>query len=377
MGTFAKLLALTFLAGAVTSAAAPGCDRYEPPPTVTIDGLQGGVLFDSKAPLALSFGQPIDLATLNLKVASFETNLEGELGDEDDDPDTELRVLLAHDPVEGDKGGHIEVDPDGSRLRFIADSALPVGPKLVVLVEPGLEGTGGRVRQNRTRIPFSYTVRCSKGTRAEKLKSGVYFVLLEVEQPLGTQIQLFGAVDVDPASGAFVAQFTNGDRNPDGARCPGGCKEIDRCRLLPTPECVPPSLRAGTSDEHTDFVPNVEPPTGYSFAVEGCAVDDGEGSGVVTAPATMVVQSPPVTVEGLTMTAFFGPDASGQVRATGSLQADTVYLGTTKLGPGKGSMTATFIPADKVPAGVPGPAKAPASAADGGSTTGGGSDAGR
>jgi hypothetical protein len=246
----------------------------------------------------------------------------------------------------------------------------------VVLVEPGLKGIGGRTRNNRTRIPFSYTVRCAKGTRAEKLKSGVYFVLLEVEQPLGTQIQLFGAIDVDPATGTFVAQFTNGDRNPDGARCPSPCKDIDRCRLLPAPECVAPSLRAGTADEHTDFVPNAEPPTGYSFAVEGCAVDDGNGSGVVTAPATMVVQSPPVTVEGLTMTAFFSPDAHGVVRATGSLTADTVLLGTTKLGAGKGSMTATFVPADKIPAGVPRPTR-PASSvgADGGAS--GGSDAGR
>lgn len=375
MRTLPKLLALSFLLGAAVVAGAPACERYEPPPTVIIDGLQGGLLFDSKAPLSLSFGQPIDLATLNLKVATFDTNLEGDLGDEDSDPDTELRVLLAHDPIDGDKGGHIELDPDGARLSFVPDSALPVGPKLVVLVEPGLKGASGRVRQNRTRIPFSYAVRCKDGVRAEKLQSGVYFVLLEVEQPLGTQIQLFGSIDIDPSSGAFVAQFTNGDRNPDGARCPSPCKDIDRCRLLPTPECVPPSLRAGTSDEHTDFVPNVEPPTGYSFAVQGCAVDDGNGAGVVTAPATMVVQSPPVTVEGLTMTAFFGPDTAGNVRATGTLNADTVYLGTTKLGPGKGSMTATFIPADKVPAGVPRPTKSPVTAADGGA--GGGTDAGR
>jgi len=363
MSTLFKLLAATLFTGAVLGIAAPACERYEPPPTVTIEGLQGGLLFDSKAPLVLSFGQPIDLATLNLKVATLEANLEGELADEDADPDTELRVLLGHDPVEGDRGGRIELSPDGSQLSFIPDSALPVGPKLIVLVEPGLTGTGGRTRVNRTKIPFSYSVRCTKGTRAEKLKSGAYFVLLEVEQPLGTQIQLYAAIDVDPASGAFVGQFTNGDRNPDGTRCPSPCKEIDRCRLLPSPACVPPSLRAGTSDEHTDFVPNIEPPTGYSFSVEGCAVDDVSGAGVITAPATMVVQSPPVTVEGLTMTAFFGPDDKGMVRATGSLNADSVYLGTTKLGAGKGSMTATFIPVEQVPANLPRPTKA---AGDGG-----------
>jgi hypothetical protein len=368
--TIVSVLALSVVTGIA-------CERFEPPPTVTIEGLQGGLLYDSKAPLVLSFGQPIDLGTLNLKVAKFDTNLEGDLGDEDDDPNTELTVLLQHDPLDGDRGGHIEVDPDGATVRFVSDSALPVGPKLVVLVEPGITGTGGRVRTNRTRIPFSYAVRCTAGTRAEKLQSGVYFVLLEVEQPLGTQIQLFGAIDVDPATGAFVAQFTNGDRNPDGSRCPSGCKDIDRCRLLPAPECVPPSLRAGTSDEYTDFVPNADPPTGYSFPVEGCAVDDGAGSGVVTAPATMVVQSPPVTVEGLTMTAFFGPDAKGTVRATGSLTADTVLLGTNKLGAGKGSMTATFIPVDKVPANVPRPTKSASSADGGASTSGGSTDAGR
>ena len=360
-----SLLALSFVCGIA-------CERYEPPPTVTIEGLQGGLLFDSKAPLVLSFGQPIDVSTLNLKVAKFDTNLEGDLADEDDDPNTELTVLLQHDPLDGDRGGHIEVGADGSTVRFIPDSALPVGPKLVVLVEPGITGTGGRVRNNRTRIPFSYAVRCTTGTRAVNFKSGVYFVLLEVEQPLGTQIQLFASIDVDPATGAFIGQFTNGDRNPDGARCPTRCKDIDRCRLLPAPECVTPSLRAGTADEYTDYIVNAEPPTGYSFPIEGCAIDDGTGSGVVTAPATMIVQSPPVTVEGLTMTGFFGPDAAGVVRATGSLTADTVLLGTNKLGAGKGSMTATFVPVDKVPLGVPRPTKAP-SGADAGGTT----DAGR
>lgn len=372
MRNLLRFLVVSLAAGALTAVAAPACDRYEPPPTVTLEGVQGGLLFDSKAPLVISFGQPIDLATLNLKVATFATNLEGELADEDADDTTELRVLLGHDATEGDRGGRSELDPDGSVLRFYPDSALPVGPKLVVLVEPGLTGTNGRTRQNRTKVPFGYAVRCNAGTRAEKLKSGVYFVLLEVEQPLGTQIQLYAAIDVDPATGAFVGQFTNGDRNPDGTRCPSPCKDTDRCRLLPAPECVAPSLRAGTADEHTDFVPNITPPTGYSFAVEGCAVDDATGSGVVTAPATMVVQQPAVTVEGLTMTAFFGADAKGNVRATGTLSADTAYLGTTKLGAGKGSMTATFIPDGQVPPNVPRPAKP---AGDAGAA--GAADAGR
>jgi hypothetical protein len=370
-----RILVLTLLALVLASTAsvvAPACEVYEPPPTPVIGGLEGGLLYDSKAPLVVSFGEPIDLATLDFKVARNETNLEGDLPDEDDDPSTELHVLLSHDPSNGDVGGNLTLDADGAGLSFTPEAALPVGPKLVLIVEPGLRGTGGRVRHNRTKIPFSYTVRCSQGTRAEKLKSGVYFVLLEVEQPLGTQIQLYGAIDIDPATGAFVGQFTNGDRSLDSSRCAGGCKDIERCRLLPSPACVVPSTRAGTSDEYTDFVPNVEPPTGYSFPVQGCAVDDGAGSGVLTAPATMVVQSPQVTVEGLTMTAFFAPDPKGVVRATGSLTADAVYLGTTKLGAGKGTMTATYIPDALVPPGVPRPVK---QSVDAGAN--GGTDAGR
>ncbi len=366
-----RAVALALIAATAVATASPACELYEPPPTPKIDGLQDGLLYDAKAPLQISFGQSIDVSTLNLKVAAYETDIEGNLFDEDDDPDTDLHVYVGHDPIDGDKGGHLDVDPSGAVVRFVPDTAFPVGPKLVVLVEPGLHGTGGRTRNNRTRIPFSYAVKCTAGARATNLKSGVYFVLLEVEQPLGTQIQLYGAIDVDPASGAFVGQFTNADRNPDGSRCPTPCKDIDRCRLLPAPECVAPSLRAGTVDEYSDFVPNADPPTGYSFPVEGCAVDDGTGAGVITAPATMVVESPPVTVAGLTMTAFFGADAKGNLRATGSLTGDAVLLGTSKLGAGKGTMNATFIPPAEVPANVPRPAKAPAST----SSLDGGSDA--
>src|SRR5690606_36536357 len=123
-------------------------------------------------------------------------------------------------------------------------------------------------------------------------------------EPLGVQIQLYGALDVDPATGSLVGQFTNADRNA-AQTCPTSCGSADVCRLLPVPECVPPSQRAGTADEWPDFVPNETPPTGYSFFVQGCAVDDESATGVLTAPATMVVQSPNVTVEALTVTASF------------------------------------------------------------------------
>lgn len=362
MKALLSLLSLVLFAALV---GAPACERYEPPPEPAIVGLKSGVLTDPRAPLVLSFGTPIDPATLSLQIAFLETDVEGNLYDEDDDPDTELRMLVQHDPRDGDVGVQVEVAPDATWVRLDLDSALPVGPKLVLLVDGGLRSTSGRVMKFRHRIPFSYAVQCVEGETS--FPSGTYFVLLEVEEPLGTQIQLLADIDVDPATGALVGQFTNADRNP-ALECPSKCPSTDVCRLLPAPECVPPSERAATVDEYPDFIPNAPPPTGYSFFVQGCAVDDGAATGVLTAPATMVVESPRVTVEGLTMTASFAPGPDGVVRATGSLTADVVRLGTNALGPGKGSMSAVRIPDDRVPPNVPAPPArlAPAGDPDGG-----------
>ena len=356
-----------FLLLLIALLAAIACESYEPPPRVAIEGLKDGVLEDSRAPLILDFGMPIDPDTLVVKVALEETDVEGNLFDEDDNPDTELKVLVARDPFEGDRAAKMELRDDDSRLVILPDAALPVGPKLVVAVDAGLRSKSGVLARTRQKISFSYTVVCTAG-KPSTLASGVYFVLLDVQQPLGVQIQLYGAIDVDPATGALVGQFTNADRNPDKGRCPSPCGAADTCRLLPAAECVAPSTRAGTADEYPDFVPNEAPPTGYSFFVQGCAVDDGEATGMLTAPATMVVESPRVTVEALTMTAQFAPDGAGTVRATGSLVADTVRLGGNPLGPGKGTMIAVRVPDSAAPPNVPRPPPATTSSrADGGS----------
>jgi len=347
--------ALLFAGALVIFAIAGACEEYEPPPKPVLQGLESGVLTDPRAPLILDFGTAIDPNTLVVKVALLDTDTEGNLKDEDADPESTLQVLVQRDPSEGDVGTRAEIENEGTRVRLNLESALPVGPKLVLLVEGGLKSTiNGRISKNRIRIPFSYVVKCNAG--ASTFATGTYFVLLEVAKPLGTQIQLLAYIDVDPTTGALIGQFTNADRDP-AVKCPTPCPSSDVCRTLPAPECVPPSTRAGTIAEQPDFIPNPTPPTGYSFLVEGCAVDDGTSNGVLTAPATMVVESPKVTVEGLTMTASFAPGADGIVRASGSLTADLVRLGTNPLGAGTGTMTAVRIADDKVPANVPRPAR--------------------
>lgn len=357
--TFQRALFGSTVALLVGAFAACSCAIYHAPPTVSIVGLESGVLYDSKAPLRLDFGLPVEPSTVRMKIATLTTNLEGELGDEDTDPSTELEVLASHDPDVGDVGGVGTFEADDRVFTFTPQSALPVGPKLVLLVEPEVRAKGddARVRHNRTRIPFSYAVRCSAGA-ATNFQSGVYFFLLEVEEPLGTQIQLFGSVDVDPASGAFYGQFTNADRNP-ALTCPSACASTEVCRTLPAPACVAPSTKAAAVDEYPDFLPNATPPVGYSFAAVGCVADAPDGTGVSTAPATMVVESPPVTVAGLIMTGFFAnPRPGEQPRASGSLTADSVLLGQSRIGAGKGTMRAVRVPDDRVPPGVP-PAERP------------------
>ncbi len=345
----------SFFAAALSAVVAlAACEDYRPPPEVSVEGLTNGVLTDPRAPFVVDFGMPIDESSVVVQVALYDVDADGNLPDERTPPQP-LRDVFKHDPTAGDFAVTPTFEDGDTKLRLVPTGAMPVGPKLVLLVDPGLRSQDGRERHYRTRLPFSYEVKCAPTARPTALQGGVYFLLLQVEKPIGTQIQLFGAIDVDSATGAFVGQFTNADRNPDRSRCPGGCDSIDVCRLYPSAQCVPPSTAAGTVDEYPDWVPNATPPTGYSFEVHGCAVDDGNATDVLTQPATMIVQQPAVTVQGLTMTAQFAPGADGVVRATGSLTADDTYLGKGSLGPGSGTVTARRVPDAQVPPGVPKP----------------------
>jgi hypothetical protein len=346
--SFALALLVTLLA------ASPSCERYQPPPDVSVEGMTNGILDDPRAPLVVDFGMPVDPSTVHLKVAFYDTDIDGNLPDEEPTPG-QLRLVLRRDEDDGDYAVTASFENNNSTLRLVPSGALPVGPKLVLLVEPGLRSADGRERHYRTRLPFSYAVKCAPSARPTTFQSGTYFLLLQVEKPIGTQIQLFGAIDVEPTTGAFIGQFTKASRNRDGSRCPTPCASTDACRLLPAPACVAPSTAAGTVDEYPDWLPNSAPPVGFSFEVRGCVVDDGAANDVLTAPSTMIVEQPAVTVQGLVMTAQFSPGADGVVRATGSLTSDATLLGTAGLGPGSGTMTAVRIPDDRVPANVPQP----------------------
>jgi hypothetical protein len=331
------------------------CETFQPPPEGFVEG--GTVLADPAAPLVVRFTKAFRPETLKVEVVPYDVDNEGNLADEVGDGSGDLHAYFTHDPTQADPtqvdfGGTADIGAD--RLT-IFPIALPVGRKLAVLVEPGITSSAtGVASKVRGRILFSYEFKCShKGTKL--LTTGPYVFLIDVESPLGTQIQLFGQIRVDQATGDFVGQFTNADRNRDGSRCPGGCKPEDACQTVPAPACVAPSVKAGSVDEWPDYIPNVTPPTGYTFLAHGCAEDVGDAVAMGIEPVDLVVQQPAVTAQGLVVLCSFQRDAQGVLRATGTGTAAQIVLGTKGFGAAKGTVHARSLPPDQLPAGIPFP----------------------
>ena len=344
------------LLGASLLALAPGCAVYEGAPQVTVEGLANGYLTDTKAPILLDFSKAADPATVRVKIARLTVDAEGNLGDEDDDPTTELDVLFSTDPETGNIGGFAFLSEDHRKLTIKPKAAFAAGASLVILIEKGLSDGAGHVTLTRKRIVFSYDfgVKCDQPVAA--FPSGTFFFLADVKEPLAAQVRLFTVLEVDPATGAFVGRFTNAVRNPDPGRCSPACSSTEVCRLFPAQDCVAPSERAGTAAEFPDYIPNSTPPTGFSFQTTGCVIDQPDGTvAFITAPVDVVVKSPPVTLRNTQITGSFKVDGDSALVGTGSISADDVLLGTTTSGKASGGMSAHSIPADQVPTGVPQP----------------------
>lgn len=317
------------------------CDVFHAPPEPSLPQAQNGLLPNPSAPVVVAFDRPIDPSTLTLEIARDIVNDRGQLADEQDPPGR-LSTLFTHDPVDGDSGGTSVLSADGTTFTITPSVALPYTPALVVLVEPGLEDVAYHVPTvARRKLVFSYQVNLTCNAPSEIMPAtGDYFLLIDVTQPVGTQVKLFATINVD-ADGKFDAHFSSATRNPDPTRCAPACATTDACRTLPgPPACVAPSTAAGSVDEYPDFVVN-QTATGFSFDAQGCVVDQTDGTALfVNAPVDVFVTSPAVTLRNTKLTASFAVDASGVLRGVGTLTADDVLLGTADSGPGTGQLTA-------------------------------------
>lgn len=372
-------LALFVLALAAAIRAPASCQTYVAPPVATIVGLTNGVLSNPAAPLVLQFSKAIDPATLKLEVIKFDPDSEGQLPDETGDASVSLHPLFSHDgsgksdagdagPDGVDVGGTGALDASHTVFTIKPLARLPVGPKLAVLIEPGLSDAahdGTAQTAVRKRLLFGYAFTC-EGSGTKLVTSGAYFFLLDVQEPLGTQIKVLADLDVDGATGRFVGQFTFASRKTDPARCSPPCTLGNVCETIPSPSmCVVPSTRAGSADEWPDFYANSTPPVGFSFTVTGCAEDQPDGTATLgTQPANMVVQSPPVSVDGLVLLTSF-TKSGGNVVATGTVTGDNIVFGSANLGSGHGDVLAQAIPASQAPP-IPAPPADAGAASTGG-----------
>lgn len=357
LSTFGRTLLSVALLGSLWLGIVAGCETYDSPPRPSIEGIVDGILTDPGQPIVVRFSEPIDPETLRIQVIKLVTDIEGNLLDEDPDENTVIQSFFSLDPATGNNFGGTPTFLDNDKaLRIALNDQLPIGPSLAILIEPGLKDLEGNEWLVRQVIPFGYELGCDGATGTDKFPSGAYFFLVDVEVPIPVQIQLWGQINVDPATGNFVGQFTNADRNPDGSRCDPPCAEEDACRLLPAEECIVPSTKAGTEDEFSDFVPNDVLPVGYSFTVGGCVIEQKDGSVVfVNLPADVDIAQPDVFVQGIQLTSSFGLDPNGVFRGTGAVTGETVFIGVKDSGAASGNLVARFVDAADAPTDIPGP----------------------
>ncbi len=331
------------------------CAPYASPPAATIEGLTDGLLDSKSANLSIRFDKAIRWETLRLEIVPFVVDGAGNLADEGPtaEADAAISPLLAYDT--GDARGAIFTPSEDGRSLLIAPKAhLPVGPKLALLLYAGLTTTDGIVLTYRSRVPFSYKFECTGAAGPGAFKSGAYFFLLNVDKPTATQVKLFGRLRIDEATGRFMGTFTNAGRNRDPNRCPTPCANTEACQLHPQTACVAPSLRAGSAEEWGDFLPNPTPPTGFSLDIRGCAEAREDGTiAFATVPADLVLEQPPVKVQGLVVSAAFEKRADGAWTATGGITGDNVVFGNTNLGPGQGTVLVASVPASVNLPGLP------------------------
>lgn len=345
-----KLLSILCLA------AISACDVYDGPPEPSLVGANAGLLSDPAAPVVVSFDKPFDPNTLNLEIARYLIDDHGKLGDETGDPNGKLSLLFSHAP-DHEVGGTLEIAADRLSVTIHPSAALPITPRLVLLVEPGLADDAGTVTHARRKIVFGYQfdLTCSKPS-AVLPAVGKYFFLIDVKEPVGTQVRLFASIFVDPQTGAFKSQFVRAGRNPDPNRCPSPCMSNEACQLLPSPMCVVPSARAGSTDEFPDFIADTTSPATFQFTATGCVVDQPDGTAqFVNAPVDVFVTSPSVTLRNTRLTSQFAKDAQGVLRVSGALSADEVLLGTISSGMGVGGLDGRLLPDSLAPSNIPDP----------------------
>lgn len=190
------------------------------------------------------------------------------------------------------------------------------------------------------------------------LPTGYYYFVVDVDY-LATQLQLYSHIEVDPKSGAWKGLFTNANRRDvlnSRPGCPPGCAaDAPICALVPSAKCVKPSEKQTSLEQYVDFLPEPDPPSGYTFLADGSALDQPDAlTDFASTPFLIEVKvgtgSVVVQMQSTVLTGAFQLQSDGRWRASGTMNAAAVKLNGVGNAPTQGSFDAMSLSADEVKA---------------------------
>jgi hypothetical protein len=340
-----------------------GCQTFDPPPEVTIEGAENGVMTTQPdAPFVLRFSEPIKQSSFSAKLVEAVLDAEGNLLDEKDPPDLEgfaANTLVAFDggdPGNEDKNFGATFTLTDDKLTMEVDAGFEISTPYLALIEPHLEDKDGHFTIPRQRLPFAFQL---EGGGPTTLPTGYYYWVFDIEPPpLQTQIQVYSYMQVDPLTGQWRAIFTNANRRPalnSRPGCPSCSGDTPVCALIPAPRCLKPSEKQASLEEYVDFLPEPDPPDGYIFIADGFARDEPNGTiSLGTAPflIDITIGTGGIHIEAINTKVIggFADDGSGRLLATGSISVDRVDLNGIAGDPTKGEFKAMSLTAEEVAA---------------------------
>jgi hypothetical protein len=164
-------------------------------------------------------------------------------------------------------------------------------------------------------------------------------------------------MQVDPETGVWKAIFTNGNRREalnQRPGCPASCPAATPiCALLPSPACVKQSEKQTDLAQFVDFLPEPDPPYGYTFVANGVVRDEPNGTTAFgTAPflieVTIGTGKVKVQAEDTQISGVFAKDGEGRWRGNGTVSVAVVKLNGIGKDPTKGTFAAMSLTADEV-----------------------------
>jgi hypothetical protein len=345
----------------VTALLLLGCQTFDPPPEVTIQGSENGVMTTQPGePFVLLFSEPIKQNTFRTKLVKAVFDGEGNLQDETEPPDFEgfkANTLVAFDgadPESEDLSYGATFTLTDTQLSMEVGAGFQISAPYLALIEPHLEDKDGHFTEPRQRLPFTFQL---EGGGPTTLPTGYYYWLFDISPPpLQTQIQVFVYMKVDPVTGQWRANFTNANRRAALNSRPGcpSCADLTPiCALIPSPRCVKPSDKQNDILEWVDFLPEPDPPDGYYFIADGFARDEADGKiSLGTAPFLIDINigsgNINIRAENTKVIGAFEKDANDRLVASGSVSIDVVKVNGSGKDPTDGVFKAIKLSDEEV-----------------------------